>query len=298
MMIVRVLFVTTALCSACATTGSGWLAEPWDPSRPMPDDDDLTPPPPPRSPRSGPHAFATREIRSSQSASRIDDSPSAMDETQGRPAKGHLPAAVARPSKPIDGQVIGTFRNTYYDFPSESDYTGDLVPLFDSQCKSKQSVPRSFFESLCVQGSGLLKSGNAVSFNRRDCDCAPVCPRTGQKICFDVLDLAKFPWGRGASGQPITPLLTVAVDTSIVPLGTPIYIPEYDGLPRDLDRRGKHDGCFVAQDRGLHVQGQHVDIFTGQAAMTRLWNSLVPSNVGVTVVLHSPRCDRAAQEGK
>ena len=297
MIIVRVLFVSTALCSACATTGSGWMAEAWDPSRPM-SDDDATVPPPPINARAGHHTFATREIRSSQSASRIDPSSIVVDETQGRPAKNQLAPSVARPSKPIDGKVIGTFRNTYYDFPSESDYTGDSVPLYDGQCKTKQSVPRSFFESLCVQGSGLLKSGNAVSFNRRDCDCAPVCPRTGQRICFDVLDLAKFPWGRGAGGQPITPLLTVAVDTSIVPLGTAIYIPEYDGLPRDLDRHGKHDGCFVAQDRGLHVQGQHVDIFTGQSEMTRLWNSLVPSNVGVTVVLHSARCDRAVQDGK
>jgi hypothetical protein len=26
--------------------------------------------------------------------------------------------------------------------------------------------------------------------------------------------------------------------------------------------------------------------------MTRLWNGLVPSNSGVTIVLNSPRCDR------
>jgi 3D (Asp-Asp-Asp) domain-containing protein len=202
---------------------------------------------------------------------------------------------VPRAVGPINGQVLGTFRNTYYDFPSETDYSGEQVQLFDGQCKSKSSVPRSFFESLCVQGSGLLKTGNAVSFNRRDCECAPVCPRTGQKICFDVLELAKFPWGRGATGQPITPLLTVAVDSAVIPLGTSIYIPEYVGLPRDPDQGGKHDGCFVAQDRGLRVQGQHVDIFTGQAAMTRLWNSLVPTNKGVTIVLRSAHCDRAAQ---
>ena len=214
-----------------------------------------------------------------------------------QPGSGYGPTT-ASPKPFLEGQVLGTFRNTYYDFPSENDYAGEPVPLYDGQCKIKQSVPRSFFESLCVQGSGLLKSGNAVSFNRRDCECAPVCHRTGQKICFDILDLAKFPWGRGAAGQPITPLYTVAVDSSVVPLGTSLYIPEFDGLPRDLERRSKHDGCFIAQDRGLRVQGQHVDIFTGQSSTTQLWNSLVPTNSGVTVVLRSPRCDRTAQDAK
>jgi 3D (Asp-Asp-Asp) domain-containing protein len=270
------------------------MAEAWDPSHP--DDDDL--PAPPRLPRH--EARTHREPASVEIESSRPASPSNLDLIAGassEPRATKDTPAVTRPvpSLPTDGKVLGKFRNTYYDFPSESEYTGDLVPLYDGQCKTRASVPQGFFESLCVQGSGLLKSGSAVSFNRRDCECAPVCPRTGQKICFDVLDITKYPWGRGATGQPITPLLTVAVDSSIVPLGTAIYIPEYAGLPRDSERRGRHDGCFVAQDRGLRVQGQHVDIFTGQSAMTQLWNSLVPSNVGVTVVIHSSRCERAAQ---
>jgi 3D (Asp-Asp-Asp) domain-containing protein len=198
-----------------------------------------------------------------------------------------------KPKGPIEGKVLGTFRNTYYDFPAESDFGGEKVQLYNAQCKPLAQVARGFFEAVCVQGSGLLAAGNPVSFNRRDCDCAQVCPRTQQKICFDTLDISKFPWGRGATGGPITPLLTVAVDTNVVPLGTPLYIPEYDGIPRDPARKTLHDGCFIAQDRGLKVQGQHVDLFTGQRVMTELWNGLVPSNSGVTVVIDSPKCARA-----
>jgi 3D (Asp-Asp-Asp) domain-containing protein len=138
-----------------------------------------------------------------------------------------------------------------------------------------------------------LKAGGTVSFAKRDCDCAAVCPRTGQRICFDLLDKAVFPWGRGATGKPITPLLSVAVDSSVIPLGTPLYIPEYEGVPRDPTTGARHDGCFLAEDRGLAVKGQHVDIFTGQREITQLWNKLVPSNSGVTVVLNSPKCTRA-----
>ncbi len=271
------------------------MAEAWDASHPL-DHELRTPPRVPQRPVRARHdAPPAVEIAGNRATpSNLDLIAGASTGTRG---VGDTSVTGARPalSLAVEGKVLGKFRNTYYDFPSENDYTGDLVPLYDGQCRSRASVPQGFFESLCVQGSGLLKSGSAVSFNRRDCECAPVCPRTGQKICFDLLEIAKYPWGRGATGQAITPLLTVAVDSSIVPLGTALYIPEYAGLPRDAERRGKHDGCFVAQDRGLRVQGQHVDIFTGQAAMTQLWNSLVPSNTGVTVVVNSPRCARAAE---
>lgn len=274
------------------------MSEPWDPSRPIPDDDPSRLPQLPASQPSARSSMESREIaggapRQPTSLETISGAAEPGPPSTGAPTQVKLTGPARSNVGPLDGKVIGKFRNTYYDFPSEADYSGPQVPLYDSQCKAKVAVARSFFETLCVQGSGLLKSGNAVSFNRRDCECAPECPRTGQKICFDVLELNKFPWGRGATGQPITPLLTVAVDTSVIPLGTPIYIPEFVGLPRDVNGEGKHDGCFIAQDRGLRVKGEHVDVFTGQAAMTRLWNGLVPSNTGVTVVVKSPRCDRA-----
>ena len=190
------------------------------------------------------------------------------------------------------GRVLGTFRNTYYDFPSESDFNGETVPLKDPRCKTIKSVARAFYESLCVQGSGTLASGSTVSFAKRDCECAELCPRTGQHICFDELDSKAYPWGRGATGRAITPLLTVAVDSDLIPLDTPVYIPEYDGIARDPAQSATHDGCFIAQDRGVRVKGEHVDVFTGHREITALWNRLVPSNRGVTVIVDHPRCAR------
>jgi hypothetical protein len=69
-------------------------------------------------------------------------------------------------------------------------------------------------------------------------------------------------------------------------------------MPRDLEGYTAHDGCFIAQDRGLKVQGQHIDVFTGLSALTRIWNERVPSNLGVTVILEHPRCERAAVPGQ
>jgi 3D (Asp-Asp-Asp) domain-containing protein len=89
----------------------------------------------------------------------------------------------------------------------------------------------------------------------------------------------------------------VAVDSSVIPLGTAVFIPEYVGVPRDRNQTSLHDGCFIAQDRGLKVQGLHVDVFTGEESLTRLWNELVPSNRGVRVVIDSPHCQRAEVVG-
>jgi 3D (Asp-Asp-Asp) domain-containing protein len=267
------------LAAGCATAGNAWMAEPL-PGVEESFDEPLSESSGP--PRAAPPA-APRTVQASSQPQRV--------RVLGDPDR-RKPGDPVDPKK-LQGKILGNFRNTYYDFPSERDHTGEAVSLHDPRCNVIRQVPRGFYEAVCVQGSGTLSSGSTVSFAKRDCECAAVCPRTKQKICFDELDARQFPWGRGATGQPITPLLTVAVDTELVPLQTSLYIPEFDGMPRDGQSEGVHDGCFIAQDRGMRVKGKHVDVFTGHESLTRLWNQLVPSNKGVTVVVGNPRCARA-----
>jgi 3D (Asp-Asp-Asp) domain-containing protein len=283
MMLARAALVAGALLAAgCNTAGSAWMAQPLD--------GELASPPPPET-DGGPAPSAQR--RNTQVIADVPppDSTSTMASAPG--GSGGFAQATAPNLQALAGKVLGTFKNTYYDFPSEGDFEGEPLSLMNGSCKPIASVPRSFYESVCVQGSGTLKAGGTVSFAKRDCSCAAECPRTGQRICFDLLDKRQFPWGRGATGKGITPLVTVAVDSSLIPLGTALYIPEYDGVARDGSGATKHDGCFLAEDRGLAVKGAHVDIFTGHREITQLWNRLVPSNRGVTVVVDSPRCKRA-----
>jgi 3D (Asp-Asp-Asp) domain-containing protein len=263
-----------ACLSGCG--GSAWMSEPF------PDSDEENFEPGALPPQPTARASASKPLRARPASDQKSDA--AGDE-------GPRPKVVAH--RRLQGKVLGKFRNTYYDFPAEQDHEGPPVALMNPSCHTIKNVPRGFYEAVCVQGSGTLDGGSTVSFAKRDCECAEICPRTKQRICFDELDRVRFPWGRGATGGPITPLLTVAVDSQVIPLGTPIYIPEYDGIPRDVDRTSVHDGCFVAQDRGLRIKGKQVDIFTGHESITRLWNTLVPSNQGVTVVLDNPRCARA-----
>jgi 3D (Asp-Asp-Asp) domain-containing protein len=266
--------------AGCNTAGSDWMAQPLD--------GELSNPPVSEARRLEPAEGPASRRRTRTIG---DVPPPEAPPLGGDGASGYTRAVTSKLEG--GGRVLGTFKNTYYDFPSESDFEGEPVSLMNATCKPIVDVPRAFYESVCVQGSGTLRSGGTVSFAKRDCSCAAECPRTGQHICFDLLDKQRFPWGRGAMGKGITPLVTVAVDSAVIPLGTALYVPEYDGIARDLAGSAKHDGCFVAQDRGLAVKGQHVDVFTGHRAMTQLWNKLVPSHQGVTVVVDSPKCARA-----
>lgn len=271
--LVRTLLLLLS-ATACSTAGSSWMAEPLTAEyEPLLEESDAVPPPAPSQSETAPRS---RVLGAEPAAPAAQGAPGSVSRAPEQAAAG--------------GRSLGTFRNTYYDFPNEADFEGPSVSLKNAECNAIASVPRAFFESLCVQGSGTLRKGATVSFARRDCECAEICPRTSQRICFDELDAQRFPWGRGATGKPIIPLLSVAVDPDVIPLGTPLYVPEYDGIPRDPDQRSVHDGCFIAQDRGLKVKGKHLDVFTGHQSITTLWNRLVPSNRGVTVVVDSQRC--------
>lgn len=218
-----------------------------------------------------------------------EDDPAILVREHGRPPRA-TPASRAAPApapQAAPGLAPGMFRNTYYDFPSEGGGPKDAV-LYDAACAPLASVPRAFHDQVCVQGSGRLASGDTVSFARRGCACADVCPRTGQQVCFERLDPRRFPYGRGATGRPITPLRTVAVDSSVIPLGTSLFVPELVGLP--LPGGGRHDGCFVAEDRGIKVVGRQIDVFTGDPAVTARLNAIFASNRGVRVVFEDARC--------
>jgi hypothetical protein len=76
------------------------------------------------------------------------------------------------------------FRNIYYDFPREGAGL-KAASIFDAAFAAIAKVSQDFHDRVYVQGSGRIESGTIVSFAKRDCDCAAMCPRTGQKVCFE-----------------------------------------------------------------------------------------------------------------
>lgn len=274
---------------ACGPTGSQWAQQTSARSSPAEQEPSSFQPPESRATSRAANSSGTKTI---QPSSTLEPPVEPGGKSASKPTIALAATGKPAVSKETEstGQYLGKFRNTFYNFPAEVDHHGPLTTVFDAQCGPISRVPQAFHDRLCVQGSGQLRSGQTVSFAKRDCSCARMCPRTDQKICYSALDPERFPWGRGAMGTAIVPLRTVAVDSDEVPLGSSLYLPAFVGLPLNLDGSGHHDGCFVAADRGIRVRGKHVDVFAGSEAMTKKFNQLVPSNRGVEVYLDSPHC--------
>jgi 3D (Asp-Asp-Asp) domain-containing protein len=63
--------------------------------------------------------------------------------------------------------------------------------------------------------------------------------------------------------RPIA-MRTVAVDPTLIPRRTILFIAETVGLP--LPGGGKHDGYWYASDTGGSIKGSRIDLFTGGGA--------------------------------
>ena len=196
-----------------------------------------------------------------------------------RPDKGG-PADKARPKDkappgPDKNQHKGKLlpqklKITYYYLAQEKDYAAGPpnATIVDSACKGIATVSKKFYDALCIEGSGRLKDGRVINYWTK-CTCAEKCAY-GSKTCYKALDAKKYPWGLGATGNGIKPLRSWAVDKSIIPLGTLLYAPAWDGvkLPT-VDGLGgwTHDGCFRADDVGGGIKGYHYDFYAGTRAM-------------------------------
>src|SRR5580765_139348 len=142
-------------------------------------------------------------------------------------------------------------------------------------------VPERLAWSLRLEGSGLLKDGRIINYTGK-------CPY-GYGTCFEQLNVAEHPFGRGAGLRPLIPFKSVAVDPRLVPIGEPIYIPEFDGLV--LPDGSIHDGCVRADDTGGGIKKRKMDFFVVTYGNFR---ALLDALLGVTWItphIQSPRCE-------
>lgn len=74
-------------------------------------------------------------------------------------------------------------------------------------------------------------------------------------------------YGKGVKNYDLIPFKTIAVDSSVIPYGTIVYIPNAKGVGyiNLLGVTVKHDGFFFAGDTGSKITGNHIDVFIGTA---------------------------------
>ena len=142
-------------------------------------------------------------------------------------------------------------------------------------------VPERFAWALRLEGSGLMMDGRVVNYKG-------AC-KFGYGTCFEQLDLDKHPFGRGAGQRPLVPFKSVAVDPRMIPIGEPLYIPEFDGIP--LPDGSIHDGCVRADDTGGGIKKRKMDFFVVTYGNFRSILDQLLNVTWITPHIQSPRCE-------
>jgi len=136
-----------------------------------------------------------------------------------------------------------------------------------------------------MEGSGVLADGRVINYDGR-CDF-------GVGTCFEELDPDRHPYGRGAGHRPLVPFKSVAVDPRLVPIGEPLYIPEFDGML--LPDGSFHDGCVRADDTGGGIKKRKMDFFVVNYGNFRFLLNMLWNVIWVTPYIEDPRCEYLRQ---
>jgi 3D (Asp-Asp-Asp) domain-containing protein len=173
-------------------------------------------------------------------------------------------------------------RQEDYDDPEEIEYRhpGE-IELYTPRGFYLGSVPDRFAWALRMEGSGLMSDGRVINY-AGPCDY-------GYGTCFEELDLRRYPFGRGSRRRPLVPFRSVAIDQAVVPLGDPLYIPEFDGMT--LPDGSVHDGCVRADDTGGGIKKQKMDFFVVTYGNFRFLLSQLWGVSLITPHVQAPRCD-------
>ncbi|HXA19001.1 MAG TPA: 3D domain-containing protein [Thermoanaerobaculia bacterium] len=130
------------------------------------------------------------------------------------------------------------FRYTGYIIASEADYPGALV---DACGLDRQYSAGFLFGGIPRQGTGEDSDGRFIqqdyARNRNE-------HRTGTQRCFHYVTCA-----RGSSGRCVQAGVSIAVDTSIIPMDASVNLQGY--------------GSRTADDTGTAITGYHIDLFLG-----------------------------------
>lgn len=153
----------------------------------------------------------------------------------------------AAPEAPPDEKLkeVGAVKITYYWVVLEEKFEGEPdTPVFDRKGNEIGRFPKEFVRQLKIEGTGKLRDGRVIN-------------ATG-KGRFAFVDAA---FGMGVKGYHLIPFKSIAVDESIIPIGSKVFIREAVGAK--LPDGSIHDGIFYAHDVGSGIKGMHIDIFTG-----------------------------------
>jgi 3D (Asp-Asp-Asp) domain-containing protein len=107
---------------------------------------------------------------------------------------------------------------------------------------------------------------NYAGVTSEQVDCSPYFggdfPATN-KVRFKA---SRSRWGEGIENYSLIPYRTIAVDPTLIPFGSVVFISKAKGVKfRWVGKEFVHDGFFFAGDKGGAIKGAHIDVFTGNS---------------------------------
>lgn len=188
------------------------------------------------------------------------------------------------------GSELGKHKLTYYWIAFEKNFNEPpTVSLYDKDGIVIATVGAEFAKALTMEGTGVLRSGKVVNLMDR-------CTHGTLGWCFFEVNKKVAPFGYG-SKDPLRPFRTLAVPEEIIPSGTVVYAPTFDGMPLPSDEGGfeYHDGCFVVEDTGWSLKGRHIDMFALAQAHYETLHKATESTEEINLFVNSPLCPTSAK---
>lgn len=169
------------------------------------------------------------------------------------PARQHISDSL--PPPPPNLQSIGFLRPSFYWIALETDDGEKRAKrLLDPDGNLLATVSEKYFKSLSMEGTGRLLDGRVINFKLRLTN-----PDGSKEIRWRICG-PDAPFGYGYEDALLREFRSVAVDPTVIPLGSKVYIPAARGVK--LPDGSTHDGVFDAVDIGDLIQNKKIDIFT------------------------------------
>lgn len=161
-------------------------------------------------------------------------------------------------------RYLGKFKITYYWVVEEADYPKTrTTPLYTVNGKLLGKFCPSFVKELKTESAAHLRDGRCISYLKKQ---------------NRVMIVDRF---LGYGGYTLTELKSVAVDPKVIPLGSRLFIPQFERVK--LNEK-ELNGIFYAHDIGSGVKGNHLDIFLGKKDYMKLLASAGIKSSGVVDV--------------
>lgn len=150
---------------------------------------------------------------------------------------------------------LGQFNPSFYWIALEKD-DGQArdQDLYDVDGNRLVSVSAKFLKELKMEGTGRLLDGRLINFKAR-----VQKPDGTFEIRWRWCG-PEAPYGYGYEDYLLRAFRSLAVDATVIPLGSRIYIPAVVGAK--LPDGTVHDGFFEAIDIGSAIVNKRIDVFT------------------------------------